>query len=87
MSSPDTAPIDLFTLEDVAYAVTTAVQASFLSPHQHIDRVVRETARILEREMQKEVGDRMASDGSNATLQVSGKDVPARVAPSSALQR
>ncbi len=85
MSPPDTGPIDLFTLDDVTYAVTTAVQASGLNPSEHIERVVRETARALE--LRGEVGDRVAADGSNATLHVSGKDVPARVAPSSALQR
>ncbi len=84
MSPPDTGPIDLFTLDDVTYAVTTAVQASGLNPSEHIERVVR-AARALE--LRGEVGDRVAADGSNATLHVSGKDVPARVAPSSALQR
>ena len=48
-----------------------------------LDELVDETVRFLTTQLRAEVGDRVAADGSNATLTVSGIEVRAKVDPNS----
>jgi hypothetical protein len=77
-------PLDLYTDDDVRYAVVAAGQLVYDSD-ERLEWLVQETARILAREMTK-VDDLVADDGANATLTVSGQEVRCRIQPRSAFR-
>lgn len=58
--------------------MTVAGQLVYGDDERRFDELGDEVHRILEREMRKEIGDRVAADGSNATVTVSGENVSAQ---------